>query len=252
MESFFITELTFLLISFLVIWLVSYLGQTIALRAFHASTYKIVYLLFTSFGVIFHELSHALMAMLFRHNIKEIVFFKPDPYSSSLGYVSHSYNLNSIYQSAGNFWIGFAPLFMAPLYVLAMAFLFLPVPGEFIKTISGLNLFNSENVANDGIKTSIQYLVDSYTKHSFSTVLWFYMACSISLSCGPSPADIKASLVGVLPNVIFLLILCLFFKIESSNFMIGSYILLTGLCLITALSLSGLHLLIKTFKYILK
>lgn len=65
-------------------------------------------------GIIVHETSHMLMAVLFGHQIIE---FKPlilpknvARNGGALGYVSQRWNTNSTYQNIGNLFIGTAPI----------------------------------------------------------------------------------------------------------------------------------------------
>lgn len=66
---------------------------------------------FSFFGIIVHELSHAAMALLFRHKIDKISLVQKADVEQTLGYVSHAWNPKSLYQQLGNFFIGMGPLF---------------------------------------------------------------------------------------------------------------------------------------------
>lgn len=93
--------------------------------------YKLGTNLFGYIGTPVHELSHALVALLFGHKIKEIVFFKPVSNNSTqdgqaLGYVNHAYNKNNIYHRIGNFFIGVAPIYGGIGATYLLLFLFLP------------------------------------------------------------------------------------------------------------------------------
>ncbi|MYV18186.1 hypothetical protein [Furfurilactobacillus milii] len=69
-------------------------------------------------GIIVHESSHLIMALLFGHKItglRLIKFAHPDrqatdPEALTLGYVNHRWNSGNSYQTMGNFFIGFAPI----------------------------------------------------------------------------------------------------------------------------------------------
>ena len=71
-------------------------------------------------GVPIHEISHAILALIFRHRITKVKLIqKPDP-SGLMGYVKHSYNPNSLYQRIGNFFIGIAPLFGGGISIIVL------------------------------------------------------------------------------------------------------------------------------------
>lgn len=65
-------------------------------------------------GVIIHELSHLVVALLFGHRIDRVSLLHiPDvhnPNDRGLGYVSHVWNDDSLYQKIGNVFIGIAPV----------------------------------------------------------------------------------------------------------------------------------------------
>jgi hypothetical protein len=65
-------------------------------------------------GVIVHELSHALMSLIFFHKIDDMRLLQ-SPFAKGrngqLGYVSHAWTPGNWYQQAGNFFIGLAPIF---------------------------------------------------------------------------------------------------------------------------------------------
>ncbi|HAT55854.1 MAG TPA: hypothetical protein DCW31_11575 [Lactobacillus sp.] len=69
-------------------------------------------------GIVVHESSHLLMALLFGHKITGVRLIKfahpenqaTDPEALTLGYVNHRWNSGNSYQTMGNFFIGFAPI----------------------------------------------------------------------------------------------------------------------------------------------
>ncbi|MCL2225825.1 MAG: hypothetical protein FWB96_12730 [Defluviitaleaceae bacterium] len=92
------------------------------------------YCVLGSVGVTFHELSHLVTAIIFRHKINEVKLFRPfqSKIDGTLGYVNHSWNSRSIYQKVGNFFIGTAPMFfgaglMFVLLRIAFPYAFAPV-----------------------------------------------------------------------------------------------------------------------------
>ncbi|BDZ31610.1 hypothetical protein RA086_10320 [Lactiplantibacillus sp. WILCCON 0030] len=70
-------------------------------------------------GIVIHELSHLIMAVIFRHGIQSVRLLKLPHLNQTngadddlvLGYVNHTWSQASFYQSIGNLFIGVAPIF---------------------------------------------------------------------------------------------------------------------------------------------
>lgn len=81
-------------------------------------------------GVIIHELSHLLLALIFHHHIDAVCLLRiPNEHDSSnrtLGYVRHSWNEFSVYQTIGNVFIGIAPVIIGMLLVYLILISFNP------------------------------------------------------------------------------------------------------------------------------
>lgn len=68
-------------------------------------------------GVPFHEIAHAVMALLFGHKIHKIVFFRYKDTEPTLGWVVHSYNPFNLHSSSGILFIATAPLILIPPFI---------------------------------------------------------------------------------------------------------------------------------------
>ncbi len=77
-------------------------------------------------GTPIHELSHALMCVIFRHKIVDIALFEPDQESGRLGYVRHASVRGNWFQELGNVFIGIAPLIGGSIALTILLWLFYP------------------------------------------------------------------------------------------------------------------------------
>ncbi len=80
-------------------------------------------------GIPIHELSHALMCVLFGHTVKKIELFNTKKKAKILGYVEHTYYRDNPYHQLGNFFIGISPIPAGGGMILL--FLWLLVPSLF-------------------------------------------------------------------------------------------------------------------------
>lgn len=77
-------------------------------------------------GIVIHELSHLLVAVLFGHRITRVKLLNLSQNDGSLGSVSSTYNPNSLYQKMGNFFIGIAPIYGCFLAIIVVMKNFFP------------------------------------------------------------------------------------------------------------------------------
>lgn len=197
-----------------VLSLLAELINRILIRGFGFNAYR----MFASIGTPLHEISHAFLAVIFFHKIEKIVFFDTNPASGRLGYVIHSYNPTSLYQTAGNFFIGISPI-LAGVAVLTG---FLWVSGDnadFLVVHSNLlsvTSFGSGIHFFEGIllllrQTIAPMFVMSNLQNPF---FWGYLFLLVGAGAhlSPSWSDIQGSLIGlvvfygliVIVNMLFL------------------------------------------------
>lgn len=223
------------------VWFISFNAQIKITRLSFKLQGRFLYLSLASAGVIVHELSHALVAIVFGHRVRKIVFFNPDISSSSLGYVVHSYNPLNIYHRIGCFFIGFAPLYLAPIFIMIASHLLLPSPDYFYDVISHIGTFTIPQ-ALMSIDFFLDFFRKSYDSSPKGTIVWLFLSCSISLSCGPSPADIKNATAGLIPFTAIIIVSTHFLDFDFPSIVIGSAYLLLGFCLLQIIALSTLIL----------
>ncbi|MBZ9634423.1 M50 family metallopeptidase [Clostridium sp. FP1] len=162
-------------------------------------------------GVPIHEMSHAIFCVLFGHKIKKVVLFQRRDENGVLGYVSHAYNPNSVYQQAGNFFIGIAPIFGGISVIIALMHIMIPKTyNEFINI--SLNNINITSISPETIKVILNSYIDLiktiFSMNNFANpyfILFLFLAICISSHISLSSADIKGAFKGLI--IIFLLIL---------------------------------------------
>lgn len=163
-------------------------------------------------GTPIHELSHALFCVVFLHKINEIKLFQIDEETGVLGYVNHSYNKRNLYQSAGNFFIGVAPIVCGSIFLFILMMFLLPDVYETTQNnFKTFSLIFSQNKYSYFI-SAVFDLVSGVFKGIFlhSLVDWklwvFIVICfCVALHMNLSGADIKGSLIA-LPIIIVIII----------------------------------------------
>lgn len=159
-------------------------------------------------GVPIHELSHAIVAIIFRHEITEIKLFQPNSEDNTLGYVKHRYNSKSIYQQIGNFFIGIAPILGGTISIgILMYFLIPSIYNGFMSTI--LNNIYQVNLVNVILSfkelTKLIFTLDNFKSVEF--IIFILLAICISSHISLSKADIKGASKGLFSMFLMLMIL---------------------------------------------
>jgi len=162
-------------------------------------------------GTPIHELSHAVMCVVFQHKIKDIALFEPDLKTGRLGYVEHSFHAGNWFQEAGNFFIGMAPLIGGSVALAAVLWMFFPEPAAQMfqagQSPDG-SLISHLVDATGGL---LQQLAAPANWVSWKFWLFIYLVLCIGGHMAPSRSDYDGASRGVLLVVgLALLILFLF------------------------------------------
>ncbi|MCB2295494.1 hypothetical protein LGK95_18590 [Clostridium algoriphilum] len=210
-------------------------------------------------GVPIHELSHAILCVLFRHKITKLVLIQKRDESGVLGYVNHAYNPNSVYQQAGNFFIGIAPIFGGISAIIALMYTIIPrTYNEFLNiSINNLHITKISYVAINGILNSyfdlikIIFSIKNFTNPYF--ILFLFLAICISSHISLSTADIKGASKGL--YIIFFIILVLnafgFSKFVMAESILKYNIVLIGF-LIVSLIFSSITYFVSLMSFLIK
>lgn len=160
--------------------------------------------LFGWLGTMMHEFGHAIFCVLFGHRITDIKLFDPDPSSGALGYVSHSYNPNNLYQRIGNFFVGIGPILFGTGVIYALS---IYVVGSDVLSASDFEVATTElgswqvtSSLFDNLWTALgNILSDVFSWDNFASWrLWvfLYLVFSIGSSITLSSADLRGAVSG--------------------------------------------------------
>lgn len=167
-------------------------------------------------GTPVHEYSHALMAVLFRHKIDQVILFSPNINTGELGHVNHSYNSKSFYQSLGNFFIGLAPLIFGPIILVALLYILIPQGREIFSQLAGSE--NSLVALISGIKNFLISLFSRANLSSYRFWIFLYISFCLASHLAPSRSDQKSMWRGCLIIVAYLFLFNLLVRLFSRDF----------------------------------
>jgi hypothetical protein len=111
-------------------------------------------------GTPIHELSHAIMCIIFGHKIVEMKLYQPNSEDGTLGYVSHTYNPKNLYHQVGNFFIGVAPIIGGSAILLLLMSLLTP------------NVYNAVSIELEFASLISADLFDASTYEYFFDIFW--------------------------------------------------------------------------------
>lgn len=214
-------------------------------------------------GTPVHEVGHALMCLIFGHKITDMRLLMINRADGTLGYVSHSYNPRSVYQTVGNFFIGIAPiisgisaLFLSLYYLLPNSFkVFEVYLQEGVLTQSfDLTFVKGFACASLVLIQSIFTLSNIVNPH-----FWIFLLIAIGISShmALSGADIKGAAHGLISLYVVLFILAMianFMRVDAYNYIsqvarYNAYILaFSTLALIFSLFTLGLSFIVYQIK----
>jgi hypothetical protein len=153
-------------------------------------------------GVPVHELSHALMCLLFRHRIQKLVLFHPDPKTGTLGYVTHSWDRRNPWQVVGSFFVGMAPLLGGAGVILGLHALLLPgalvLPAVHFPAAlgDGAGWTDFGNGLWTGVQATGRATFSPERLASWPLWAFLYLTLCVGSHVSPSREDLKGSWVG--------------------------------------------------------
>ena len=176
-------------------------------RCFYEACGKRAFVIVRATGLVgtpIHELSHALMCLLFGHSIKKISLFGDSARSKTLGYVEHTYYKRNLYQQIGNFFIGIAPILAGGGVILLLVRLLTPrmffaMSAESVALGSALLSNGDGQVFLSLLRGIGSLLLEFFSFDNFSDWRWWLCAIfafSIAIHMEISRSDIRSGLRG--------------------------------------------------------
>lgn len=171
-------------------------------------------------GIMVHETSHFLMAVIFNHRINDMqLLVLPSRVNLEskhpvLGYVNQSYNPNSVYQTIGNAFIGTAPIYGCTAALYGIYRLFTPSLFNFMtKTLT--------EIVHNPLSFSFKDFIFNFTdlfKYDLKSIVFvliaFYLITNITLTgFDLSNADLKSSAYAGLALLAVMAIVIMTFEI---------------------------------------
>ena len=160
-------------------------------------------------GTPIHEISHAIMCLIFGHKIVDMKLFQVDENDDKLGYVSHSYNPKNPYHQIGNYFIGVAPILVGTVIICVLMWLMIPSAfNEISSYINDIALTSSGGFSFEIFGSALGIIKALFTNIS-EGIMWFVFVAiviCISMHMSLSGADIKGSIKAI-PLILIILAL---------------------------------------------
>jgi hypothetical protein len=163
-------------------------------------------------GVPVHEVGHLLMCWLFGHRVRKIKLLDLRSDDGTLGYVQHSYDRSSLFQSIGNFFIGIGPMLSGNIFLILSMYILLP---EMFSSFSGqLSVFTGDSrpflsvlpASLELMSNLIANMLDPANLGNPMFWIYIFLALGVSAHIALSRADLKGAARG-LPVMLMILIL---------------------------------------------
>ena len=213
-------------------------------------------------GTPVHELSHALMCLIFGHRVTKMQIYNFKKKSKTLGFVEHTYNRRNLYHLVGNFFIGIAPIVVGGLAVTL--FVRLLTPSMYFAMRGEINSFVTTSGIDFAVgffKSIISIFLSFFALSNFISWRWWLcivLAFAISVHMEISRSDIKGGLKGlaVISALLFAVDLVLAFLFPKAlaavtSAFVGAGVYLGAFLVIPSI-FAGIAILVSGIIYFLK
>lgn len=210
-------------------------------------------------GTPVHELSHALLCVVFRHEIVDMALFKPDRNNQRLGYVVHSWKSGDLYQDIGGFFIGIAPLMGGTAVLFGLLLLFFPDEGQSSLFVQNPDLPFWSQVLN-ATSGLFRGLFKPENLLSFRLWLFLYLVICVGSHMAPSGDDYHGAQKGGMIVAAVLFATCLILalagidkvQVAGSRMVVPFVTVLVSVLLLCALATSIVYLITDIYDWFRK
>ena len=179
-------------------------------------------------GTIVHETGHALFCLLFRHKIEEMKLFAPMP-DGTLGYVRHTWEKRSLYQRAGNFFIGTGPVIFGTAVIIVVTAWLLP---EVRRELELPSCHTLGDLAAGALSLTCRMIRELFRPElwtKYRSYIWIVLTLLIGSHITLSKSDLENAGSGalLLPLLLFLLDLAVIRWFDPAEFLLrrgGSFL----------------------------
>lgn len=213
-------------------------------------------------GTPVHELSHALMCLLFGHRITKVQVYNLKKRTKTLGFVEHTYNRRNLYHQMGNFFIGIAPIAVGGLAVTLFVRLLTPwMYNDMMREITDVMTASGTGILVEIVKGVVSIVASFFSFSNLTSWRWWLcivLAFAISIHMEISRSDIKGGLRGlaVIAVMLFVVDLVLAFLFPNALLVVTSAFVNAGLYLAMFLMIpaifAGIVIMISGLVYLVR
>ncbi|MFV0574490.1 MAG: hypothetical protein ACK5NC_03555 [Vibrio sp.] len=165
------------------------------------------------------------MAVVFRHQIHKVCWFQAGN-DGRLGYVEHSWNTRSLYQSLGCIFIALAPL-AAAFACITVLYHFMDMP-DLPKFVLNVDVANVQTISMAAISYCLQSgeVLISHALSNKNSAISLLLASLICFHCIPSRTDFHNALKGSVVLLVVLGVLwglSLYFNLHHQQWMLAAF-----------------------------
>ena len=158
-------------------------------------------------GTPIHELSHAFMCKVFRHDIVDIALFEPDRESGRLGYVRHTWKVGNWFEEVGNVFIGIAPLIGGSISLASLLWLFFPDAAKMALEIGRTSEADAVGQTLAIVQSIFGNILNLRNFGSIRFWAFIYLVLCVSSHMAPSRSDYQGVGRGILLLMVPLLVI---------------------------------------------